>query len=69
MSRSLEGVLIKKAHQSQKFTHEQVQEFAACADPDTGVFHFMENYFTIQHPTQGQLQYKAYEYQHKLLET
>ena len=35
MSRSLEGVLIKKAHQSQKFTHEQVQEFAACADPDT----------------------------------
>ena len=69
MSRSLEGVLIKKAHQSQKFSSEDIQEFAACADPDTGVFHFMENYFTIQHPTQGQLQYKAYEYQHKLLET
>ena len=69
MSRSLDGVLIKRANQKQKFTHEQVQEFAACAHPETGVFYFMENYFTIQHPTKGQMKYQPYEYQQKLLDT
>jgi len=69
MSRSLDGVLIKRANQRQKFTHEQVQEFAACAHPETGVFYFMENYFTIQHPTKGQMKYQPYEYQQKLLNT
>jgi len=69
MSRSLDGVLIKRANQKQMFTHEQVQEFAACAHPDTGVFYFMENYFTIQHPVKGQMKYQPYEYQQKLLET
>jgi hypothetical protein len=28
----------------------------------------MNNHFNIQHPTQGRMKYKAYEYQHKLLD-
>ena len=69
MSRSLDGVLIKKAHRQQLFTREELQDFAACADPNTGVYYFMDNYFFIQHPTKGQLLYQPYEYQVKLLET
>ena len=69
MNRSLDGVLIKKAHKQQLFTREELQDFAACADPNTGVYYFMNNYFFIQHPTKGQLLYQPYEYQVKLLET
>jgi len=69
MNRSLDGVLIKKAHRQQLFTREELQDFAACADPNTGVYYFMDNYFFIQHPTKGQLLYQPYEYQVKLLET
>ena len=69
MSRSLDGVLIKRANQRQHFTKEQVQEFAACAHPDTGPYYFMDHFFYIQHPTKGKLLYSPYEYQRKLLET
>ena len=69
MNRSLDGVLIKKAHKQQLFTREELQDFAACADPNTGVYYFMDNYFFIQHPTKGQLLYHPYVYQVTLLET
>src|SRR6056300_1484098 len=68
MVKSLDGVLTKKAYKKEKYTDEQLTEFAKCADPKTGVFYFMNNHFNIQHPTQGRMQYKAYEYQHKLLD-
>ncbi len=68
MVKSLDGALTKKAYKKDKFTKEQLTEFAKCAHPKTGVFHFMNNHFAIQHPTQGRMQYKAYEYQHKLLD-
>jgi len=68
MAKSLDGVQTKKAHKKEKFTDEQLQEFAKCANPKTGVFYFLNNHFAIQHPTQGRMQYKAYEYQHKLLQ-
>ena len=68
MAKSLDGVQTKKAYKKEKFTDEQLQEFAKCANPKTGVFYFMNNHFAIQHPTQGRMQYKAYEYQHKLLQ-
>ena len=68
MVKSLDGVLTKKAYKKDKFTKEQLTEFAKCAHPKTGVFYFMNNNFAIQHPTQGRMQYKAYEYQHKLLD-
>ena len=69
MSISLDGVLVKKGHQQETFTREQLQEFAACAHPETGPMYFTSNYFNIQHPTKGKLLYKAYEYQQKLLHT
>jgi len=42
MSKSLDGVLIKKAHIQENYTHQQIQEFAACADSKTGPMHFLE---------------------------
>jgi len=67
MAKSLDGVLTKKAYKKEKFTDQQLTEFAKCADPKTGVFYFMENYFNIQHPVKGRIFYKAYKYQKKLL--
>lgn len=69
MKLNQDSSLVKKAHQSQSFTHEEIVEFATNADPVNGVYHFMDNYFYIQHPTQGQLLYHPYEYQKKLLHT
>ena len=68
MVKPLDQNLTKKAYKKEKFSKEQLGEFAKCAHPKTGVFYFMNNHFAIQHPTQGRMQYKAYEYQHKLLD-
>ena len=69
MSISLDGGLVKKGHQQESFTREQLEDFAACAHPKTGPFYFLKNYFNIQHPVKGKLLYKAYDYQIKLLHT
>ena len=69
MSKSLDGVLIKKAHKKQNFTKKHLQEFKACADTATGCIHFLDNFFYIQHPTQGKIQYHPFEYQLRLLNT
>lgn len=69
MAKSLEGVIVKKAHQVQTFTQEQILEYAKCCDPITGPAYFLNNYFYIQHPTQGRMQYQAFEYQERLIQT
>lgn len=69
MAKSLEGVLVKKAHITESFTHEHIIEFAKCADPITGPEYFMSNYFYIQHPTRGSMLYQPYEYQQRLIHT
>jgi Terminase large subunit, T4likevirus-type, N-terminal len=69
MSKSLENVIVKKANQVESYTEQQVLEFARCADPVSGPQHFMENYFYIQHPTQGSIQYHPFEYQSRLIDT
>ena len=69
MNRSLDGVIIKKANRQERFTKKQVNELEKCLNPVTGVFHFLENYFNIQHPIKGRLIYKAYPFQLKLLHT
>ena len=66
-SKNLDGVLIKKANQKQKWTTSQIEELIKCQDPLTGPGHFLNNYFYIQHPTQGKLKYSAYDYQTELL--
>lgn len=68
MAKSLDGVLIKKAHKKQQFTKKELQEFKQCADPLTGPMYFMSNFFTIQHPVQGNMKYQPYEYQKRLID-
>ena len=63
-----ENKLIKKAHQTDTYTEDQLKEFAKCADPVNGPAYFMNNYFHIQHPKLGKALYKAYPYQEKLIE-
>ena len=38
-----------------------------CMDPDDGYMYFAKNYAYIQHPVQGKLRFKPYEYQERLL--
>ena len=67
MAKSLDGVLIKKAHKQEKFTEEQVQHLLMCADPVEGYMHFCKNFFHIQHPTKGKVKFEPFEYQERLL--
>jgi hypothetical protein len=69
MSKSLEGVIVKKAYQQDSYTEQQILEIARCADPVTGPAHFMSNYFYIQHPTRGGIKYQPFEYQTRLIDT
>ena len=66
---TLETVIVKKAHQVESFTEQQILEIAKCADPVTGPQYFMDNYFYIQHPTKGSIQYHPFEYQERLIDT
>jgi Terminase large subunit, T4likevirus-type, N-terminal/Terminase RNaseH-like domain len=67
-NKSLEGVLVKKAHTKEKFTEEQVQHLLKCADPQTGYLHFAKNFFHIQHPVKGKVKFEPFEYQIRLLQ-
>jgi hypothetical protein len=67
MSKSLEGVLVKKAHSKEEMSDDQIYEFAQCADPESGPYYFTSNYFNIQHPTKGKMSYKPYPYQVDLI--
>ena len=40
MSKSLDGVLTKKANQKETFNEEQIQDLQACMDPDDGYMYF-----------------------------
>ena len=68
MSKNLDGVLVKQANRRQTFTHDEIKEFAACADPVTGPGYFLENYFYIQHPVKGRLLYKPFDFQNELID-
>ena len=69
MAKSLDGVLTKKANKKETFTEEQIQELSQCMDPDKGYLYFAENFGYIQHPVQGKLLFKPYEYQNRLMES
>lgn len=66
-SKSLDGVLIKKANKQERFSEKYIQELAQCADPDTGYLYFCKNYFYIQHPVKGKMLFDPFEYQVNLL--
>jgi hypothetical protein len=61
--------LVKTPYSSSVYTDQQLREFAACADPDTGPAYFMDNFFHIQHPTRGRMLYHPFDYQRRLIET
>ena len=44
MSKSLEGVLVKKAYAKERMSDSQLMEFAQCADPPTGPYFFTQNF-------------------------
>jgi len=68
MSKGTEITLVKTPYVREVYTADQIQEFACCADPVTGPMYFMDNFFYIQHPTQGRMLYHPYEYQKHLIE-
>jgi len=68
MSKPLETAIIKTPYQKVSLTEHQIIEFARCADPVTGPRYFMSNYFYIQHPTKGSIQYHPFEYQERLID-
>ena len=67
MSKSLDGVLTKKANTRETFTEEQIQHLSKCMDPDKGYLYFAEHFAYIQHPVEGKLLFKPYEYQLRLM--
>ena len=67
--KTLDGVLIKKAHKQERFTEQQIQDLALCADPDNGYLYFARNFFYIQHPVKGKLKFEPFEYQLRLLDS
>jgi len=69
MSKPLDYTLIKKPHTAGSFTEQQIHEFVACTDPDTGPEYFMSNFFYIQHPVRGRMLYIPYGYQQRLIHT
>lgn len=68
-SKNLDGNLVKKANVTQRWTEKDIEELMRCQDPETGPDYFINNFFFIQHPVQGKLQYKAYNYQTELLKS
>ena len=67
MAKSLDGVLIKKAHRQEKFSEKDIADLAQCADPVRGYEYFCRNFFYIQHPTKGKLLFEPFDYQVRLL--
>ena len=67
MSKSLDGVLTKKANQRETFTEQQIEDLKACTDPDTGYLTFCQKFFNIQHPVEGKMLFEPFDYQQRLL--
>jgi len=69
MSKELATAIIRNPYQKMAMTPEQIAEFVKCADPVSGPRYFMSNYFYIQHPTKGAIQYIPFEYQERLIDS
>jgi hypothetical protein len=67
MSKSLDGVLTKKANQQETYTEKQIEDLVKCMDPDNGYLHFAKKFAYIQHPVKGKLLFAPYEFQERLM--
>jgi hypothetical protein len=62
--------LVKPPHTKTVFSSQQeLQDLVKCCDPDTGYEYFMDNFFMIQHPTRGGINYHPYKYQRGLIDS
>jgi len=62
--------LVKEPYKPTVFNSEkELDDFVKCCDPVNGYLYFMDNFFMIQHPTQGSIHYHPYEYQKRLIDT
>ena len=48
MSKSLDGVLTKKANTKETFTEDQIQHLSKCIDPKDGYMHFAKHFAYIR---------------------
>ena len=69
MSKSLDGVITKKANQTETYTNEQIEDLVKCMDPQDGYLYFSKNFAYIQHPVKGKLKFDPFEYQVRLFDT
>jgi hypothetical protein len=69
MTKTLDGVLVKRANKRERYTEKEIADLSACTDPKTGPFYFLKNFFYIQHPVKGKLLFQPYEYQVRLIES
>ena len=69
MSKSLDGVITKKANQTETYTNEQIEDLMKCMDPQDGYLYFSKNFAYIQHPVRGKLQFDPFDYQVRLFNT
>jgi hypothetical protein len=68
-NKNLDGVLIKKANTTQRWTEKDIEDLMKCQDMVDGPKYFLKNFFFIQHATKGQIKYDAFDYQDDLLES
>jgi hypothetical protein len=69
MGNTSEYTITKTPHRKEEFSIDQIMELKKCADPITGPYYFLSNYYYIQHPIRGKIPYKPFKYQDKLIET
>jgi len=67
MAKSLDGVLVKRAHTKEQWTEEKIADMLACADPDIGYLNFSKKFFYIQHAVKGKLLFEPFQYQERLM--
>ncbi len=66
---SLDTQQVKRANKKHKYTKEQVLQLEKCMDEKTGPLYFMKTFMKIQHPTKGEMAFKPYPYQERLIES
>jgi hypothetical protein len=68
-SKNIDNKLVKTAHSQQRYTEQEIIELGDCADPINGPHYFLSNFFYIQHPIKGRIQYTAFDYQIRLVDS
>lgn len=67
MAKSLDGVLVKRAHIKEQWTEEKIEDMMLCSDPQIGYLHFSKKFFYIQHAVKGKLLFQPFQYQERLM--